>query len=239
MDKLNSENVAKKYNEISVIWDEKDKWHSIVKRKINSFLESSFNIISNHENFKILNAGSAGYSYGLKEDNITHIDIAERKISHLKNAIKGDIQNLPKSLGYFDLIICVGSVINYCDPLLVFREFNKVQKGGYLVVEFENSCSFELLGKSSFNKKATIVNTFYNGTEETIWFFAESYIREVAELNGYKIVDHKRFHLLSPLIYRLFKNENFAAKFSVLDSFASKIPYLRKLSSNTIFLFHK
>jgi hypothetical protein len=244
MNEINSEDIAKKYSAIEVIWNENDKWHLRQKNMIGNFILESLNHLPDHQNFKILNAGSGGHSYGLSENNVLHIDITENKISHLSNSLIADIQKLPiasQQLAQpFNLIICVGSVINYCDPILVFAEFDKViDKSGYLILEFENSFSLELLGKSTFNSKAVIIDSFYNGKIEKIWFFSESYIRELGILHGYKIISVKRAHILSPLIYRLFKNEEFAAKFGVLDSFCSYIPFLRKFSSNTVFLFSK
>jgi|APLak6261682215_1056145.scaffolds.fasta_scaffold02099_3 hypothetical protein len=244
MNEIKPEDVANKYNSIEVIWSENDKWHLRQKRMISDFISESLKLIPNHKDLKTLNAGSGGYSYGLNEENILHIDIAENKISHLSNSLVADIQRLPLGSPHFSkpfkLIICVGSVINYCDPILVFSELDKIiDEKGYLILEFENSFTLELLGKSTFNNKAALVDSFYNGKTEKIWFFSESYIKELAELNGFKIESVKRGHILSPLIYRLCKNENFAAKFGALDKFCSYIPFLKKFSSNTIFLFSK
>jgi SAM-dependent methyltransferase len=244
MNEIKPADVATKYNAIEVIWNESDKWHLRQKRMISDFISESLASIPNHQHLKTLNAGSAGYSYNLNEENILHIDIAQNKISHLPNSLVADIQNLPlDALQFskpFDLIICVGSVINYCDPISVFIEFNKIiSKNGYMILEFENSFTLELIGKSTFNQRAVLIDTFYNGKPEKIWFFSERYVRELAVLNGYKILAVKRAHILSPLIYRLFKKESFAASFGALDKFCSHIPLLKKFSSNTIFLFIK
>jgi len=223
-----------------VIWNENDKWHLWTKKMINDFIDRSLKKIENVKDSKILNAGSAGYSYGLSESNILHIDIAGDRIKHLSNSLIADIQNIPISNKQFDIIICVGSVLNYCDPIQVINEFDRlINQNGHIILEFENSHTLELLGKKSFNKKATIVNTFYNGLPEKIWFFSESYIKELAELSGFKIIQLKRCHIISPLIYRVFKHERFSAAFGHLDKLFSFIPGINKFSSNTIFLLHK
>jgi hypothetical protein len=237
MKEINLKDVAQKYNEIDVIWNENDKWHLITKKMITDFVKNSFSKMPNARNLKILNAGSAGYSYGLNEKQIFHIDIAQNKIAHLPNSRVVDIHDLSSLPEKYGLILCVGSVINYCDPIKVINEFAKfLQSNGYVIIEFENSHTLELIGKRSFNKKATYVKTFYNGSSESIWFFSETYIKELLVLHGFKIISIKRCHIFSPLVYRVFRHEKFASYFALLDRVVSLIPLLNKFSSNTIFL---
>ena len=59
------------------------------------------------------------------------------------------------------------------------------------------------------------------------------------ELNNFKIIKSKNFHILSPLIYRFYKNEKVASKFSIFDSFLSYIPFFKNYSSNIILLCQK
>ncbi len=240
MNQLNLEEVARKYNEMDVVWNEKDTWHVLTKNRIHDFVLRCLKIIPNVHTLKILNAGSAGNSYGLAEENILHVDIAKDKISHLPNSMVIDVQDLSGLPGTFDMVMCVGSVINYCDPVKVISEFTKVlNKGGYLILEFENSHTLELIGKPSFNKEAVLLKSFYNGKPEELWFFSESYIRELLTRSGFTVISVKRFHILSPLIYRFYPNENFAAHFAKLDRLLSYVPFLNKFSSNTLLLCSK
>ncbi len=240
MDQINLNEVAERYNKLSTIWNEKDTWHMWTKRMISGFIQNFIKKNSGVNSNRILNAGSAGYSYGIDESKILHIDIASARISHLPNSIVADIHNIPVSEAQFNLIICVGSVINYCDPIVVFRELSRVlTKDGYLILEFENSHTLELIGKASFNSNATIVETFYNNSSEKIWYFSESYIKELALLYGFELEKYKRCHILSPLIYRLSGNEKFSSRFRKLDKICSYIPYLNRFSSNTILLFKR
>lgn len=239
MEEISRDAVAEKYNNLEIIWHEEDAWHLHTKAMISKFIA---NATSKNEadRWQILNAGSAGYSYGLNEQNILHVDIAAKRLSKLSNSLVADIQNLPLTDRSFDLIICVGSVINYCDPVLVIKEFSRLLKPeGQLILEFENSFTLELLGKMTFNKKATLINSFYNGQPEKVWFFAERYIRELASLDGLNLVAIDRCHILSPLIYRVTQNERFAAGFRKFDKIGRYIPVLNKFSSNTICLFSK
>lgn len=237
MDQIDQDAVAKKYNSLDVIWDGKDKWHLWTKKMIDAFVRKNAIHI---ENKKILNAGSAGYSYELDEQNILHVDIAKDRISHLSNSLVADIQSIPLPSEEFDLIICVGSVINYCDPILVIKEFERLIKGkGKIILEFENSHTFELLGKNGFNKKATFVKSFYNGSPESIWFFSEEYIRSLAQLSEFSVSSVNRCHIISPFIYRLCKNERISAAFGRLDLIFSAFPFINTFSSNVIMLLEK
>ena len=240
MNEINQEEVAKKYNSLKIIWNENDKWHLWTNKMIDNFIQKFRKNVSNLSDKKILNAGSAGYSYGLDEKNILHVDIAKDRISHLSNSLVADIQNIPLAAEQFDIVICVGSVINYCDPILVIKEFERLVKAnGKIILEFENSHTFELVGKKSFNKKATFVKSFYNGSPESIWFFSEEYIISLAKLSGFSISSIDRCHIISPLVYRLFKNERISAVFGRLDFIFLAIPFLNTFSSNVIMLLEK
>lgn len=220
MEGINLNDVAKKYNEIPVIWDERDKWHNKTKKMINDFITRSLKSIHNYNGLKILNAGSGGNNYGLPESTLTHIDIAAEKIKGLNNSIQANIENMPIKEEMYDLIICVGSVINYCDPLKVIQEFKRVIKpGGKIILEFENSHTLELIFKKEFNKKVVLVNTFYNQRPETVWYFSEKFIKEIITENKFEIAKIERCHILSPLVYWLTKKETFSAFFSKMDFF--------------------
>lgn len=177
--KIIIDDVAQRYNSLSPIIDDNDKWHKETERRIFKFIRRAIKNLPDTDNLTILNAGSAGNSYGLPEKNICHVDVASKHISHLQNAIVANIEQLPLPNDQFDLVICVGSVLNYCDPVLVVKEFTRVLKNrGYLILEFENSHTFELLFKKEFNKRAVFMETFFDaeGEKENIWYFSEEYI---------------------------------------------------------------
>ena len=238
---INIKEVIQKYNSLEMVWDPKDKWHIITHEMIGNFIHSGLQHIPTNHDMKILNAGSAGNNYGMEtNDNLFQIDIAHKNLKANHNAIIGNIEMLPLRDKSFNLIICVGSVLNYCDPQLVLREFTRVLKlSGYIILEFESSYTFELLGRKSFNKGVTFVKTFYNGTQENIWYFSEKYIYNLFQVYGYSILMRQKCHILSPLIYRITKNENIAAKFARFDKLCLKIPIIEKFSSNTIILAKK
>src|ERR1700741_728257 len=89
------EEIAERYNSLSVIVDDDDKWHLITKSKINAFIHSVLKDLPGAGNFKILNAGSGGFSYGLNESNTLHVDLAGKHLTNVSNSLIADIQNLP------------------------------------------------------------------------------------------------------------------------------------------------
>lgn len=236
--KLDSKEIANKYNRIQEIWDRNDSWHWKTYQFITKFI-AIHTALWYEKKYNILNAGSAGNAYGLPEDYMIHIDIAKEKIKNSPNSIVGSIENIPIPSKTFDAILCVGSVINYCDPIASIQEFSRLLKTeGKLILEFENSNTLELFGTKNYNKNAILINTFYKG-KETIWLYSERFILEVLKENNFIILAKQHFHILSPLIYRLTKNINIAAQFIRLDNFFKKIPFFKNVSSNMILLAEK
>jgi ubiquinone/menaquinone biosynthesis C-methylase UbiE len=234
------EQIAGRYNSLSVIIDDDDKWHRTTKKRISDFIQSTLKHLPKATNLKVLNAGSGGFSYGLDESNILHVDIAGNHLSNLPNSLVADIQSMPINDKQFDLILCVGSVLNYCDPIRVAKEFSRVLKnGGYLILDYENSHTFELLFKRGFNKNAVYVETFFDahGDKERIWYFSEKYIDRLYASYHFEKITQERFHIISPLIYRLTSKANFSSSFAKLDCFFSLVPVIKRFSSNVIVLF--
>ncbi len=237
-EQINRTKIADRYNNLDVIIDEDDLWHLNTKHRITRFISKINKELSQEKSLTILNAGSAGFSYGLSENNIFHVDLAEKHISGLTNAIVADIENMPIEDCYFDGIICVGSVLNYCDPISVFQEFKRVLKPqGFIILEFECSRTFELLFKKEFNKDVVFIETFFDvhGDKENIWYFSETYITNLIKTFGFKINAVERFHIISPLIFRITNKINFSSKFCKYDKALSYIPYINRFCSNVMY----
>lgn len=237
---LDQTNLFKRYKELDVIWDKNDKWHYYVYIQIKKYIRKTIrkNYITN--NTRLLNAGSGGQEYGLKFFNHIHLDIVDKRMKDKKNFVKASIENIPFQDNSFDLIICVGSVINYCDALKALSEFERlISKNGILIIEFESSLSFEYLFTMQFNSSASIVKTFYQGKEEKIWVYSEKYIKELLKINNFVIIEENRFHIFSSFIYRLTKNINFSTKFIWLDCIIKKFKFPGKFATNIIFTCKK
>ncbi|QXV63717.1 class I SAM-dependent methyltransferase [Mucilaginibacter sp. 21P] len=239
MHRIDPNETANRYNSLEQIIDADDKWHLETERIIESFVHESVRKIPGFEQFAILNAGSAGHSYGLNENQILHVDIADKHIAHLPNALVANVEALPLSDASYDLVLCVGSVLNYCDPIRVIKEFSRVLKSqGYIVLEFENSKTFELLFKRGYNQSAVYHETFFDahGDTEKIWYFSGSYVIQLLKSYKFEVVDLKRFHVLSPLVFRLTGWPSFSSAFAKLDGILRRIPFVKTHSSNIIVL---
>lgn len=226
---------------VNNIWPQSDRWHFYAYTTMYKYIESEYQRIKkDYSILYILNAGSGGNNYCLPDTNMMHIDIDENSLLNVKNKIISNIERMPLANNTFDLILCVGSVINYCDPLAVFSEFSRLLKSkGHLILEFESSKSLELLFNSDYNKNITLRKTFYRGEEVTIWYFSESYINRISKEYGFKRKRTKRFHIISSLMLKVFKNPKLASFFSTLDKISSTIPIIKNNCSNVICTYTK
>lgn len=230
--------VISKYNSIQEIWRDDDPWHMYAYQCINSFVKS----YNRHESLNkgiILNAGSGDCQH-ISLDNIVNVDIATSLLRRIPRSICATIEHLPFKSQTFSTILCVGSVINYCNAAQVISEFSRTSKtNGLLILEYENSSSFEFIFTNNFGKKVVFIETEYNLTNDYLWLFSEKYISSTLNTYGYRIIKRKYFHILSSVMYRIVKNYKHAWKFSALDILLEKIPILRKYSSNIIICCEK
>lgn len=240
MEGIEQNEVAKNYNLITEIWDNNDKWHQRTHKMISKFIYDSLKKIPDLINFTALNAGAGGNSYEISVEKLINIDLAYNRIYNSTNPILANIENMPIKSEKIDLIICVGSVINYCDPIKVISEFKRVlKKDAIFILEFEDSQTLELIGTKNFNKKVVLQDTFYFNRKERLWYFSGMFIKDMLKLHEMKILKTDKCHFISPLVYRITKNENIASMFGMFDSFVKYIPYLNRLSSNTIYFARK
>ena len=164
------------------------------------------------------------------------MDIAEKTLSAVSNKIIGNVENIPVNDKYFDHIICVGSVINYCDANKVISEFERVLKvGGTLYLEFEPSDSFEYFGSNKYKKSVSMIETDYLKTKHRNWIFSIKYIENLLKSQGFQINKKHQFHIISSIILRITNNYELAAKFVGLDKIIRFFPSIRNCSSNVIF----
>lgn len=231
MKKLDETKIRNFYEGVDCVWPLDDKWHEHNQKEIKKFIHQfSF------DNCKILNAGSGGNSYGLNNE-MYHIDIAENKIKNQKHHFVCSIEQMPFKDSSFDVVICVGSVINYCDAILALNEIARVlKKNGILILEFENSYSFEFRGTPAFKANASIVTTQYFNRPHIMWVYSLKYIANILRQNNFIIKTVYPFHIFSSLAYFYNKNENKAAKCTALDMICRYIPILRRYSGNVILL---
>lgn len=230
--KLDQKKIAEYYNQKTDLWPISDAWHTKTNKYISDFIKRHIKLTKES---RVLNAGSGGNNYNIPEKVVTHIDIAENLIENSCKNIIASIEDIPINENVFTNILCVGSVLNYCDPILALKEFKRVlEPKGQLILEFEKSDTLELVFSKDFAKPAVLRKTFYDGDEEMIWYFSESYIRRLLVEFGFEIINFERFHLSSALIYGLLGNSTFSSKFTRFDKILLNIPRIKTFSSNII-----
>jgi ubiquinone/menaquinone biosynthesis C-methylase UbiE len=237
MKQLDQEVIRDFYENVPEVWPKDNAWYSYLKSGIETYIQKKCISLNNAY---ILNAGSGGNDYGIASDNMYHVDIVENKIANLKNAVVANIEKLPFPDTMFDYIICVGSVINYCDAVASIAEMSRViKKHGMLILEFENSLSFEYFGRNEYGKSAEIVHSKYMDQSHYLWVYSWDYIKKILMDFSLVIRNSSAFHILSNLHFRKYNNENAAARFAKFDYILRYISYFKKRASNLILLCEK
>lgn len=227
---LDEKQVRQFYETISEVWPNGDMWHLYSKNQIERYIQKH----NFQKNGFILNAGSGGNNYGIK-GRMLHLDIAKNKIEHLSNATVASIESLPFNRGLFTEVICVGSVLNYCDSIAVINELSRIlQANGVVIIEFESSWGLEYIKNSVFKKDAGVVSTKYCGRLHNQWLYSYRYISNIIKEAGFKIIDTYRFHIISGLHYSKYENENKAARLTKLDCILRYLPIINQYSNNII-----
>lgn len=237
--KIDINSVRNMYNEMREIWPDNDIWYQYTHSQILSFLNRISTKYLFTSNTKILNAGSGGNTYNISGIHY-HLDIAEQKISNIPNSYVGNIENMQFPNNEFDVCICVGSVINYCDALVAITEMVRVlKKGGLLILDYDQSHSLEFWGTNHFNRTADIIETFNSGYVDKTWIYSPRYISGILKDQNMNILDIQKYHMLTPLIYRFTHNENKAAKYAKFDKLMIHMPFLKDFSCNIILCSQK
>ncbi len=232
---LDTYKVKEFYNNVSDVWNN-TAWYKYSQKVITTYI----NKLNIKNDDKILNAGSAGNSYGIISNNMIHLDIAENKLKGIKNACIGSIEQIPFEDNCFDIIICVGSVLNYCDAMQSISELMRVLKpNGQLLLEFESSWGFEYLHKKSYKKHATIIETYYIENQHKQWIFSPEYIKKIIKAEQGIIINETGFHLITGLIARYAKSDDTCIKFACFDKLLRYVPFINKHYSNIIYMIKK
>src|SRR2546423_3196924 len=93
-----------------------DAWHRYTQKIIESTTREWFERLSEKPVDRILNAGSGGSAYGI-DQRMTHLDLFESNLGNVEERVVANVADIPVESGSFDVAICVGSVLNYADPV--------------------------------------------------------------------------------------------------------------------------
>ncbi len=231
MPNLDKEKIRTFYNSVENVWADDDPWHDYSQNVIAKY-------ISKHDFFGdsiVLNAGSAGNTYGINCKTMYHVDIAEEKIKNIRNSFVASIEKMPFNDNFFDNIICVGSVLNYCDALNAISELSRVLKPkGNLILEFESSLGYEYIGTKNYRKNACIITTEYIETYHNQWLYSLKYIFKILDSCNLEIIKKQSFHIVDGLLSK-FLNDKISVKCTnIVDKFLRHMPYFKNHGNNMI-----
>lgn len=224
------------YNNVQSAWPQNNAWYDYTQKKIIDFISSN---VKDTNGKKVLNAGSGGTTYNLECD-MYHVDLAEKLINKFPKHFVSSIEKMPFSNSFFDIAICVGSVINYNSAFEDILEISRVlSPSSILILEYERSLTGELLFKSGYGKGTTMqIYNYNNQNNHKLWLYSDKYIDNILLLNGLSIEKCEFFHCVSSVCNRILNDENKAGKYAALDK---KIPQkiAKYIAHNKILLCKK
>jgi SAM-dependent methyltransferase len=239
-ERIDLERIRQFYNLLPRIYEPDDTWHNTTHEWIRKFITDHHSDVGLTTKSKVLNAGSGGESCTFPEECVYHLDIAERRLPKSDRSFIGDVQNPPFVANFFDVCVCVGSVLNYCDAAAAISSLARVTRNkGFVFLEFETTSSLELASTTAFLSSATLITTFYHQHKVRLWAYSESYVRGLLKAYGFITASESRSHILSPLVYRITRDSQYSARFARFDPLLRRIPLLKRFCSNVIFLCRK
>lgn len=224
------------YSSMSSVWPDDDRWYNYTHKYIIGFISKNLSPKLTRESL-FLNAGSGGSEYDL-QGICHHVDIAENLINKFERFTVASIERMPLEDNSFDAAICVGSVLNYCDPVSSLKEFSRVIKcGGHLILEYERSNTGELWFTSEYGKTTTKQQYNYMEHTHTLWLYSEKMIARILKECGFEIIRQERFHCISALVNRITHQEEYSGQYARYDAWIKPLSYL--MAHNVILLCKK
>jgi SAM-dependent methyltransferase len=216
-----------------------DSWHLYTRRIVDSTTKAWYDRFGSERGPRILNAGSGGRTHGISAP-MTHLDLVESKLVRIERRMVGNVSAIPSPDESFDVVICVGSVINYADPLCAIREFSRILRtGGLLILEYERSASFEHLCRYPRWQSCLRVKTFYGSLPTQLWVYGDGFIDGLLSASGLRPICDVRFHALSSVILAVTNSPKLASWFTCGDRLLAQFWPLRSIASNRILAIEK
>ncbi len=215
-----------------------DAWHRYTAGEVSRLITQHWS--PSRDAGPILNAGSGGSQLDVESGRIINLDLAEWRLRRQPRAVVANIETLPLASQSMSAVICVGSVINYCDVASAISEFGRVlRKDGDLVLEFESSLSGEYLTTRDFGGPVVPCETFYCGRKELVWAYRLEYVQNLVV--SAQMLPRAIFpiHVVSPWALLCTSSLGFAAAIGRADPVARRIPGLTRWASNFLMICKK
>ena len=217
-----------------------DRWHRYTEDVIRDEITNIWDSLHIHADLMILNAGAGGNNLGLIPPPNISMDISPARISSMPNPVVASVEAIPFREDCMDIVICVGSVINYCDAAVAISELARVLRpGGTLIIEFESSYSAELMTQQAYSKAAAVAETFYAGRDEVVWVYSPAYIHNLLNAAGLRLTRNIPIHILSPWVLLMTRRLRAATSIAHLDRLLRNVPLLPRWASNHLVFCEK
>jgi SAM-dependent methyltransferase len=216
------------------IWNCSDRWNAHKIERIGRFV---VNTKAANSPARVLDAGSGSTCYTWMPPARVSMDRFFSQVANKRKAVVGELEMLPFADEAFDLVFCVGAVIDYVSAPAAINELSRVTRaGGRLYLHFESSSSFEQLGRSSWNAPTYLHDTINSSRPDNIWIYSPEFIYGSLRMARFKILRVEGFHILSALLLRLGVSQNNAARAAFVDRGAS---LLKRFADDVIVLAEK
>lgn len=193
------------------IWDQADRWNARKVREISRFC-SEIVRSSVAEDSRVLNAGAGSHRYEWMPAQALWTDRFAAQLAGRPDAVVADLENLPFQDESFDIVICVGSVLNYVSAIEALTELCRVlSKGGRLILHFETSDSLEHLFTKRWRAPVAPLHTVNSGRPDLVWIYSRAFVGRILKGLGMTIEKEHSFHIASAALLRLGVPQQLAA----------------------------
>jgi hypothetical protein len=217
--------VARLYGKANSNWPKGDAWNEHKHQETERFiLRTGSKILQNAKH--VLDAGAGNSSYEWMPATCISLDRHYRQISKKQKAVVGNVERMPFADYYFDLVVCIGSVLNYASAAETLNEFARITAaGGYIYLHFETSTSFEHLLSPVWGASVSLAKTTNASRADYVWVYSPKYILALLAGLQFKVIQSARFHTLSALCCRLGISQTKAYRLARLDRFVAPLGY--------------
>lgn len=216
-----------------------DPWHGYAQDVVHATTRKWFFEMGMGRGGRILNAGSGGSDYGIQAPMV-HLDLIAERIALLPDHAVGDIAKIPMADASFDVVLCVGSVLNYANPILAVREFQRILRpGGLLILEYERSGSPDYWLNHGLFSPCVRVDTFYGRIDTQLWAYGDQFIDGLLAVYDFRKIIELRFHGISSLVLAMTGSPRLASHCLVADRFLANHWPFSCLASNRMLAVEK
>ena len=194
MKEINSNAIRDFYNRHPACWAE-DRFSQMTTKFIDAFVNSVlFNFSADS---LVLNAGCGGKQYKTSAKQVL-LDIAENTLTNVPNGVVGDIADMPFPREMFDCVICVGTVLNYCNAEKAISEIARVSRQkALLIIEYERSESGFIDERHRGDDVLEFRHKYFSEDHINL-LYSDRFVEQLLDSNGYTPVRSQLFNATIP-----------------------------------------